>query len=397
MTRLPFESVRSEPGAVGAEAARRAWLALVLTPGIGATLAGRLAERFGSAAAALDAPATALSEVRGISRNRAGELHRAMRAAYDEKVPRELEAVAAEADVALLSLDDADYPRPLRLIPDPPPLLWVRGALRAGDTVAMAIVGSRKASQYGREQAGRFAAHLADAGLAVASGGALGIDTAAHRAVMQAKGRTLAVIGSGLHHPYPNANRRLFDELVASGAGVLMSELPMGTPPAAEHFPRRNRIISGLSIGTLVIEAAARSGALITARVAVEEHGRECFALPGRVDAPGSAGCHVLIRKGAAELVTTPNDILDRLHEAGHTLTAAAEHAPDAAAEQSEAAGQTTDTQQRLLDALEGPTSLDQLTARTGLPTHTAQAELTMLEIQGRVTRQDGLYHPRRG
>ncbi|MEM0915104.1 MAG: DNA-processing protein DprA, partial [Planctomycetota bacterium] len=142
------------------------------------------------------------------------------------------------------------------------------------------------------------------------------------------------------------------------------------------------------------------SGALITARVAVEEHGRDCFALPGRVDSPASAGCHQLIRKGAAELVTSPNDLLDRLHDAGHTLTAAEEHAPpQAASERREAAGPTiatTPTQQQLLAALDGPSSLDQLTARTGLATHTAQAELTMLEIQGHVTRRDGLYHPRR-
>ncbi|MEM9790305.1 MAG: DNA-processing protein DprA, partial [Planctomycetota bacterium] len=303
-------------------------------------------------------------------------------------------------DTRLLVIDQPDYPAPLRLIPDPPPLLWVRGRLSPRDALAIAVVGSRQATQYGREQAARFAAHLADAGLTLASGGALGVDTAAHRAALQAQGRTLAVIGSGLHHPYPNANRALFDQIVHDDAGALLAELPLDTPPAAEHFPRRNRINSGLSLGTLVIEAAARSGALITARVAVEEHGRDCFALPGRVDAPASAGCHRLIRAGAAELVTSPNDLLDRLHDAGHTLTAAEEHTPpQAAPERSEAAvptTATTTTQQQLLAALDGPTSLDQLTARTGLATHAAQAELTMLEIQGHVTRRDGLYHPRR-
>ncbi|MEM1209980.1 MAG: DNA-processing protein DprA [Planctomycetota bacterium] len=379
--------------------APRAWLALLLTPGIGAVLAARLVDHFGSPHALLDAPPTALANIKGISKHRSAELHRHLRHAYDDLAPRELDAVAALPDTRLLAIDQPDYPAPLRLIPDPPPLLWVRGRLAPRDALSIAIVGSRQATQYGREQAARFASHLADAGLTLASGGALGIDTAAHRAALQAQGRTLAVIGSGLHHPYPNANRALFDQIVHDDAGALLSELPLDTPPAAEHFPRRNRIISGLSLGTLVIEAAARSGALITARVAVEEHGRDCFALPGRVDSPASAGCHQLIRTGAAELVTSPNDLLDRLHDAGHTLTAAEEHTPQAASERSEAAGPTTattPTQQQLLAALDGPTSLDQLTARTGLATHTAQAELTMLEIQGHVTRRDGLYHPRR-
>ncbi|MEM6756701.1 MAG: DNA-processing protein DprA [Planctomycetota bacterium] len=388
------------PDTAASTDAPRAWLALLLTPGIGAVLAARLVDHFGSPHAMLDAPPTALANIRGISKHRSAELHRHLRHAYDDLAPRELDAVAALPDTRLLVIDQPDYPAPLRLIPDPPPLLWVRGRLSPRDALAIAVVGSRQATQYGREQAARFAAHLADAGLTLASGGALGVDTAAHRAALQAQGRTLAVIGSGLHHPYPNANRALFDQIVHDDAGALLAELPLDTPPAAEHFPRRNRIISGLSLGTLVIEAAARSGALITARVAVEEHGRDCFALPGRVDAPASAGCHRLIRAGAAELVTSPNDLLDRLHDAGHTLTAAEEHTPpQAAPERSEAAvptTATTTTQQQLLAALDGPTSLDQLTARTGLATHAAQAELTVLEIQGHVTRRDGLYHPRR-
>ncbi|MEO0965652.1 MAG: DNA-processing protein DprA [Planctomycetota bacterium] len=379
--------------------APRAWLALLLTPGIGAVLAARLVDHFGSPHALLDAPPTALANIRGISKHRLAELHRHLRHAYDDHAPRELDAVAELPDTRLLAIDQPDYPAPLRLIPDPPPLLWVRGRLAPRDALAIAIVGSRQATQYGREQAARFAAHLADAGLTLASGGALGIDTAAHRAALQAHGRTLAVIGSGLHYPYPNANRALFDQIVHDDAGALLSELPLDTPPAAEHFPRRNRIISGLSLGTLVVEAAARSGALITARVAVEEHGRDCFALPGRVDSPASAGCHQLIRKGAAELVTSPNDLLDRLHDAGHTLTAAEEHTPPQAGNASptsQITHQKSEIATQLLAALDGPTSLDQLTARTGLPTHTAQAELTMLEIQGHVTRRDGLYHPRR-
>jgi len=378
--------------------ATRAWLALLLTPGIGATLSARLVDHFGSPHAVLDAPPTALANIRGISKARSADLARNLQHAHDELAPRELDAVAAEPDTSLICLTDPAYPAALRLIPDPPTLLWLRGQLLPRDANAVAIVGSRKASQYGREQAARFAAHLADAGLTIASGGALGIDTHAHRATLQARGRTLAVIGSGLHHPYPNANRHLFDQLVHSSHGALLSELPLNTPPAAEHFPRRNRIISGLSVATLVVEAATRSGALITARVAVEEHGRDCFALPGRVDSTSSAGCHQLIRKGTAELVTSPNDILDHLHEAGHTLAAAKEHAPPAAANESPAdiEHSTSNPQHQLLAALDGPASLDQLTARTGIPTHTAQAELTMLEIQGKVTRSAGLYHPRR-
>ncbi len=207
---------------------------------------------------------------------------------------------------------DEQYPAMLRSIPDPPAVLYLRGELQPRDLHALAIVGSRKCSYYGREQAERFAAILSAAGMTVISGGARGIDSAAHRgAISHPEGRTIAVLGSGVDVPYPPENEKLFEQ-IAGGRGAVLSEYPLGAPPVAENFPRRNRIVSGMSRGVLVVEADVRSGALITARQANEEQGRTVFALPGRVDNALSVGPHQLIRDGAI-LVTQLSDILDDL------------------------------------------------------------------------------------
>jgi DNA processing protein len=222
----------------------------------------------------------------------------------------------------LITIHDAGYPRLLRHIPDPPQLLWVRGELREDDALALAMVGSRRCTHYGREQADRFAADAASADLCVVSGGAPGIDAAAHRAALRLGGRTLAVIGSGLSTPYPKEHHELFDQIAdpTAARGAVLSDLPMTAPTQPENFPRRNRIISGLSLGVLVVEAAARSGALITARLCVEEHGRELMAIPGRIDSKASEGCHRMIRQGWATLVTGGADVLDALDESGQIL-----------------------------------------------------------------------------
>ena len=301
---------------------------------------------------------------------------------------RELDLVAQRGAV-LLSTDDGRYPQLLKLIPDPPPLLYVRGELRDTDAVALAVVGARKCTHYGREQADRLAGLCAEAGLCIVSGGAYGIDTAAHRGAMRVKGRTMAVLGSGLANPYPEAHIELFDQ-IAGGAGAVVSEFPMTTPPAAENFPRRNRIISGMALGVLVVEAATRSGALITARLAVEEHGRDVMALPGRVDSMASAGCHKAIREGWATLVTSAADILDALGEAGQVLKAAVStegEAPGAPLDQN-----LTESQRKIVDVLDEPMALDQLAGATGLAMHVIQADLTMLEIRGTVRRDAGRF-----
>ena len=295
----------------------RALLALILTPGLGQTLVRRAVEAFGSAEAALEAPASGWASIRGIAAGRADRVkHDLHEVSSGGRVDEELAAVD-RAGATLVAFHDASYPRLLKLIPDPPLLLWMRGELCDEDAVALAIVGSRKCTHYGREQADRFAAGGASAGLCIVSGGAYGIDAAAHRAALRVNGRTTAVLGSGLDRPYPKEHVPLFNQIVGDGAGAVVSEFPMATGPKPDHFPRRNRIISGLSMGVLVIEAARRSGALITARRCVDDHGRECMAVPGRVDSPASAGCLQAISEGWATLVTSPIDVMDQLGEAG--------------------------------------------------------------------------------
>ncbi|MEE9404618.1 MAG: DNA-processing protein DprA [Algisphaera sp.] len=377
-----------------AHAETRALLTLLLTPGLGPTLVGRCRAMFGSAAATLDAGGTQLAKVKGISANKSSQVFRAIQTvAASGAVDRELDAVA-RAGAAVVGMHEAAYPTLLRHIPDPPPLLWIHGELRASDALSLGIVGSRKCSAYGREQADRFAAQAAAAGLCVVSGGAYGIDIAAHRAVLRLGGRTVAVIGSGLSKPYPEAHLDVFSEIARGGHGAVISELPLATGPRPENFPRRNRIISGLSLGILVVEAAKRSGALITARLAVEEHGRECMALPGRVDTPGAAGCHHLIREGHATLVTSVADVLDQLGDAGQTLKGAWE----ASDVKKTSADKTTtplvsspatvglsESQQAIVTAMQGEEAmaLDTIGAKTHGAMGSLMGDLTMLELRG--------------
>lgn len=380
-------------------------LRLSMTPGIGPILIARLRERFGSAADILDAPLTHLQQVQGISADKA----RAIQRGVDEA---EIDVELAEADVrgsTVLSIDDPAYPPLLKSIPDPPPILYVRGSIEPTDVYSIAIVGTRNCSAYGRDQAGRLSAALAQRGLAIVSGGARGIDTEAHRGTLRGGGRTLIVMGCGLSHSYPPENEPLFESVVSENRGALISEFPMRVGPGKENFPRRNRIISGLSLGTLVIEAGDRSGALITARLACEEHHREVFAIPGNVDSPRAAGCHKMIREGWAKLVTGASDILESLEGSEHLIAGAmraagidpadavslfAPHSQNAASATEQAKptpiGQLnlTPSQQKILNALDGqPVELDELSSRTGLPIHVLQADLTILQIRGLIGR----------
>lgn len=382
----------------------RALLTLLLVPGLGPTLVGRCRAAFGSAAAALNA-GSRLARVRGISADRAGAIGRAIKEVRASgAVDRELDAVA-RAGAAVVGLHDDAYPALLKLIPDPPPLLWIHGALHADDALALGLVGSRRCSAYGREQADRFAAQACAAGLCVVSGGAYGVDIAAHRAALRVGGRTVAVIGSGLGKPYPADHLDVFRAIARDGRGAVVSELPLATGPRPENFPRRNRIISGLSLGILVVEAAKRSGALITARLAVEEHGRECMALPGRVDTPGAAGCHHLIREGQATLVTSIADVLDQLGEAGQSLKLAWEGDPaagsasGAAPPPSPAAAGLSAGQRAVLDALAGGAvcAIDTLGAATGAEVGSLMGDLTILELRGVVEKSGGGFRLKQG
>ena len=292
----------------------------------------------------------------------------------------------------LVPWGSADYPPLLASIADPPLVLFVEGACAALSLPQLAIVGSRNPTPLGCDTAAQFARHLAEAGLAITSGLALGIDAAGHRGALRAGASTIAVLGCGLDRIYPRGNDGLAAEIVAS-RGALVSDLPTGTPPLKQHFPRRNRIISGLSLGTLVVEAALQSGSLITARLAGEQ-GREVFAIPGSIHNPMARGCHRLIRQGA-KLVETADDIFTELGALldGLRVVARAE-APDA----QQVFGPVLDKDQEiLLDALGfAPASIDTLVARTGFAADAVASMLLLLELDGRVAQQHGgLYGPR--
>lgn len=365
-----------------------ATLRLLLADGIGPATLRKLRARFeGSDEAAVNASLAQLTELDGVGRETAEALRRAIEAARPD-----LERVAmAERGVRIILQGDADYPPLLASIADAPSALWIRGELKESDRLALAIVGSRKCSAYGREQAGRFGALLAQCGLTIVSGGALGIDGEAHRGALRAGGRTIVVAGCGLAHSYPPEHESLFNSIVESG-GALLSELPMETPPNAGNFPRRNRIISGMSVGVLVIEAALRSGALITARLAAEDHHREVMALPGRVDSPASAGCLKAIREGWAALVASHADVLQQLDASDQLVRGALEAAghPDAGRTATLFDGKLSPGQEAIVSALiEANDALlvDQLAARTQLPLSQIMADLTLLQIRGRIAK----------
>ncbi len=296
-------------------ASYRALIQLTLTKGLGPVRIRRLFEFFNNADEICAATVNQLQHVEGIGTVLASKVHAGIQQAAHE-IDAELEAIV-EHNVSLLAFDEPAYPQLLKQIQDPPPLLYYRGSLtNLNGSPTVALVGSRRCSNYGREQAGRFAAGLAQTSFTIVSGGARGIDTAAHQGTLNVNGRTIVVVGCGLANVYPRENADLFDR-VAEGPGAVVSEFPMHTPPHKENFPRRNRTISGLSLGTLVIEASNRSGALITARLACEDHNREVMVLPGRVDVPTAAGCIKLLKEGWARPVMDVPDVIEALDEAG--------------------------------------------------------------------------------
>lgn len=317
----------------------------------------------------------------------------------DRAGPRAAEeiALAGRQGVRILSLADAEYPAALRNIPDPPACLYVRGELRREDTLALGVVGSRHCSRYGAEQAERLSALAAHAGLTIVSGMAHGIDTFAHRGALAGGGRTIAVVGCGLCHLYPPDSADLARRIAAGGA--VISELPLTATPDAKNFPARNRIIAGLSLGVLVVEAAKRSGALITARLATE-YNREVFALPGPVDHPYSEGCHDLIKMGGAKLVTCLPDILEELGDVGRLLVPV----QPSAGESSEAAQPPSlpgldEYEQKVVEAMGfEPLPADAVCEAAGLPPARVASVLTGLQLKGVVRRVRGdLYELLRG
>jgi DNA processing protein len=356
------------------------WLALALAPGVGPRRIAQLTERFGSVAAVRSAGATALA--------RAG-LSDAAISAIGNPDRDKLAATFAwlDNDAAHLLTPDADgYPRRLRELAAPPPLLFVRGDPALLKEPQIAIVGSRNPTAGGIDTARDFAAYLAGLGLVVTSGLALGIDAAAHDGALQT-GHTIAVLGTGPDRVYPAAHRDLARRIAQNGA--LVTELLPGTGPHASHFPQRNRIISGLSLGTLVVEAAVGSGSLITARLAGEQ-GREVFAVPGSIHNPLARGCHALVRQGA-KLVDSANQILEEL---GPQLGEYLDERPDSAATLETGRPDTADLDddhRRLLSCMGyDPMAPDDLIARTGLPAYEIASMLLLLELQGQVISHPG-------
>jgi len=351
---------------------------LALVSGVGPRHRQDLLARFGTPAAVLAANSAELESVGGIGPKIAARI-RAARVEIDAE--GEL-ALSAEHGIDVLTETSDGYPRPLVQIHDPPGVLFRRGAYLAQDELAIAIVGTRHATRYGVQQAERLAGSLARAGFAIVSGLARGIDAAAHRGALAAGGRTIAVLGSGLLNIYPPEHEALAHDVAESGC--LLSESPPRMVPISGAFPQRNRIISGLSLGTIVVEAAARSGALITARHAYEQ-GREVFAVPGPIDSRLSRGCHALIKDGA-KLVESIDDVLAELgplaenieREDGSTIAQPAELL-------------LNDIEQQVLQAIDSsPISLDEVASGCGLPIHRVLSTVSVLEVRRLVRRVSG-------
>ena len=370
-----------------------------MIPGLGPVRIAALLDRFGSAQAVLGASHAELRTVRGLGDATAAAI--AADRTSDARAREDADR-ALNAGVSIVTRSEPGYSPLLGAVPAAPALLYVKGHadFAGADRFPIAVVGSRQCTPYGIEQAERFAGVLARSGLSIVSGGARGIDTAAHRGALRSQGRTLVVMGCGLDHTYPPENAALFAQVVEQG-GCLISELPMATAPTRENFPSRNRIISGISLGVLLIEAGVGSGALITAKLALEDHNREVFAIPGRVDSPASCGSLELLKSGGAALVTDPGDVLSalegparHLHEGTHTDRFAP--AEPTEPELFQRSTPMTAAPSALLEALDQPQTIDQLAQRTGLNVGALRAEVTLLEIQKRVTREGALF-ARRG
>lgn len=350
------------------------WLAFSRVPGVGVRTRIELLEHFGSIEAVYGASGTELEHRLGGR----SEAVRAILAGPDAKEFARERAWLAQPGHRLLTWADADYPPLLRQIHDPPSTLYVLGEPRLLMRPQLAIVGARNATPGGAESARAFAQTLAQAGLAITSGLALGIDAAAHRGALEAGGVTIAIAGTGLDRVYPARHRELAHAIAERGA--IVSELALGTPPAKENFPVRNRLISGLSLGVLVVEAALQSGSLITARLAAE-HGREVFAIPGSIHSPLARGCHALIRQGA-KLVETAADVLEELGALARFVQQVPT-APEADARPSDLSA----SMRRLLDCLGfDPAGVDTLVERSGLTADAVSSMLLQLELQGFVT-----------
>lgn len=352
-------------------------LRLSLISGVGPRIRKSLLERFGSPEAVLAASPSELREVHGVG----PKLLEQILAADEIDVEDEI-AVCRQHGITILTESSPDYPRTLEEIHDPPGVLFVRGQLKPQDGLAIALVGTRHATQYGLRQAERLAGSLARSGLTIVSGLARGIDAAAHRGALAAGGRTVAVLASGVLSIYPPEHEELAEQVAVQGA--VLSEAPPRAGPRSGTFPQRNRIISGLSLGVIVVEAGDRSGALITARHAMEQ-GRDVFAVPGRVEDRTARGCHRLIRDGA-KLIETADDVLEELGP----LVAAVPR-DDGQVIHHPAELLLNELEQKILGAIHGDaTSIDEIISCTELPVPQVLSTLSVLEMRHLVRRLSG-------
>jgi DNA processing protein len=362
---------------------REALIALNMLPRIGPIRVSRLISRFGSAAGVLAAPESRLRSIEGIGNETGAIIHR-----WEDHtdLAREI-SDTAERGIEILTPEDELWPAPLREIPDAPVVLYVWGTLEDRDRHALAVVGSRRTTHYGRDCAHKLSFQLAGAGFTIISGLARGIDTAAHEGALAAQGRTVAVLGSGLAKVYPPENMALAQK-IADGHGALVSEFPLLTSPDQQTFPQRNRIVAGWCSGLLVIECPRRSGALITANLA-NEYGRQVYAVPGPIDRPSSEGCNTLIRNGAP-LVSDGSQILDDLSQLplqpSHGIAAPTPE-PSAPAPQATHTEDETLIHQHLGHE-EWP--IDKIVESTGLPAQQISACLLQLEMKQLVKQLPG-------
>jgi DNA processing protein len=353
---------------------RMYWVGINMVKGIGAVRFKALLDAFGSAEAAWNATPQALQDA-GLSVKIVETFQRVRKGVSLEQVAGRIQSLG----VQVLTWDDETYPRHLKEIDQPPPVLYVRGSLKAEDEWAVAMVGTRKVTAYGRQVAAEVATALAHNGVTIVSGLARGVDSIAHQAALNAGGRTLAVLGNGVDLVYPPENRKLADQIMQQGA--LVSDYALGTQPDGQNFPPRNRIISGLALAVIIVEAGDTSGALITASFAAEQ-GRDVFAVPGNINAPQSRGTNRLIRDGAQPLLG-PQDVLEALN-----LTMVTEH------QTARVTLPSDPVEARLYKLLsQQPKHVDEIRTEASLPIETVSATLAMMELKGMVRQVGGMHY----
>jgi DNA processing protein len=374
----PVSSRLSIPKRMSAEDVGH-WIALNMIPGVGGATFRRLVKFFGSPGAALSASLRDLSKIRGLTPAVCQSIveHR-----DSISIDRELDIIERHG-CQVITIQDESYPANLKAIYDPPQVLYVKGDLLPTDSLAVSVVGTRTASSYGKMAAEKISNHLAARNVTVISGMAYGIDAAAHKGALSAGGRTIAIMGNGLDIVYPSRNASLLEKIIGSGAAI--SEFPMGTPPLKNNFPRRNRVISGLSLGTLVVEAPKRSGALITAYYALDQ-GREVFAVPGQIFSEMSGGTHDLIKQGA-KLVESVDDILDELPS--YALQPVTEE--DVRIEEERMELQLSEEEKAVWKVIGSSLiHIDDVSRQSALPPYKVSAALVMLELKGLVQQSAG-------